>query len=121
MRRLVLIAVVAATPAFAQAPPAATRGNASVTGAPSLLLSNSAASQPDLCIGVQSAGYGSPMLGVTLNLVHRDADCARLRKARALQVLGYTAAGVQVLCQDRDVRTAMAAAGTPCETVKERP
>ena len=58
---------------------------------------------------------------MTFNLVHRDTACARIRKAKLLQQLGFTAAGVQLLCQDLDVRGAMKAAGTPCELAKETP
>lgn len=121
MRRLALTVafIAAASSANAQAPPAANRANASVTGSPSLLLSTSAANQPDLCIGVQSGGYGSPVLGVTFNLVHGDLECARIRKAKVLQQLGFTAAGIQLLCLDADVRKAMAAAATPCEQQKD--
>lgn len=123
LRRLALALALAgaASAAAAQAPPAQNRANAAVTGAPSLLLSSSAANQPDLYIGVQSAGYGSLMLGVIFNVVHRDADCARLRKSKLLQQLGFTAAWMQLLCQDGDLRAAMKAAGTSCELAKETP
>ena len=122
MRSLALALALAAvsSTAFAQAPPVQNRANAAVSGTPNLQIA-SAAAQPDLCTGVQTAAYGSPVLGVTLNVLRRDPECARIRKAKALQGLGYPAAGVQVLCQDGDVRAAMKAAGTPCELVKETP
>ena len=100
--------------------PAQNRANAAVTGAPSVLLA-SAAAQPDLCTGVQSAAYGSPMLAVTFDLQRTDKACARIRKAKALQLLGLGAAAVQVMCDDREVRAAMARAGTPCELQRESP
>ena len=89
-------------------------------GVPSVLLAG-AAGQPDLCAGVQSAAYSTPMIAVTLDVQHTDKACVRIRKAKMLQQLGLPAAGVQVMCDDREVRAAMKRAGTPCELQRELP
>ena len=120
MRLIALTAMACAVAApswAAPATPAANRANAAASGVPSVLVG--AAGQSDSCTGVQSLGYGSPMIGATLVFQRVDKGCARIRKAKALQGLGYDAAAVQVLCGDGDVRRAMAAAGVPCELVKE--
>ena len=110
----VLIVLAAALALAAPPAPALNRGNAAVAGAPGLLLSAGAQGQTDSCIGIQSAAYGSPVLGVTFDIAHTDRNCARIRQARILQQLGYDKAAVQVMCEDREVRDAMERAGTAC-------
>ena len=57
--------------------------------------------------------------GATIDVQHTDKGCSRIRKAKALQLLGLGAAAVQVMCDDREVGAAMARANTPCERQRE--
>ena len=96
--------------------PAANRTNAGVTGATNILLPTTlSGAQSDSCALVQSAGYGSPALGVTFDIARNDANCSRIRKAKVLADLQLHYAAVQMMCQDPAVHSAMKAANTPCE------
>ena len=72
----------------------------------------------DLCRTSNSFGVANLGMAVTLGLSTLDANCVRIKNARMLLELGYLAAAVQLFCQDPKVKSAMAAAGTPCQAQK---
>lgn len=84
---------------------------ASTAFAPSLVATD------DTCMGSRSFGVQAMGFGVSFATTWGDRQCRRVKNARQLYALGYPGAAVQLLCQDDEVRAAMARAGTPCETL----
>lgn len=123
-RSLVLAAALATgwgLHAQAQSPstkPVENRGNAAVAGAPGVLAPPSTGAQSDLCLGLGSLAYGSPVMGLTIDFNRADKACTSIRQSIRLQQLGYPEAATQLMCESGKVRAAMARAGTPCEGVR---
>lgn len=74
----------------------------------------------DTCMGSTSAGVQGVSFGASLGSTWRDEDCIRRKDARTLYALGYGEAGVNRLCQSKDIALAMEQAGTPCPQVVEK-
>ena len=74
--------VVAAWLVASAAQAQASRTSAAPAGVPSLQLITAVASQPDLCVGVDSIGVGTIAVAATFNLVKVDAVCTRIRRVK---------------------------------------
>jgi len=55
--------------------------------------------------------------GFSIGTSWTDKNCVRLKNSRQLQIVGQTAAAIQLLCQDIEVRNAMQEVGTPCAPI----
>lgn len=84
-------------------------------GRPATALATSLVAREDTCMGSRTLGVQAIGFGVSFGTTWRDRQCRRVKNARQLFALGYPAAAIQLLCQDRQVRKAMVRAGTPCE------
>lgn len=73
----------------------------------------------DTCMGSSSAGAQGITFGLSFGTTWRDQNCQRLKNSRQLVALGYHRAATALMCQDDNVRDAMAQAGTPCPTGAE--
>lgn len=71
------------------------------------------------CMGVMSGAGTSPVVGIALGMSYKDKECESRANASALNSLGDRAAAFQVMCQIDQVKSAMAAAGTPCDSVHQ--
>ena len=126
---LIVAACLLASPAWAGPTTISpNRANAAVSGAPNVMVT-AAGGQNDLCTGVVSAAYGSPMLAVTFDVQRADKACARIRKVKAMQGLAdqlvqlgrpapafdLVAGAVQLMCGDPEVAEAMRKANRPCQ------
>jgi hypothetical protein len=69
----------------------------------------------DTCMGSSSAGGQGIGFGLSLGTTWTDKNCVRLKNARELAMMGFRDAAVQLLCEDKAVARAMAAAGTACD------
>jgi hypothetical protein len=49
-----------------------------------------------------------------------DKNCVKIKDARMLNDLGYPKAAIQLMCGDKNIKTAMDIAGTPCEAQVEK-
>lgn len=69
------------------------------------------------CMGTISGAGTSPFIGIALGMSYKDKECELRNNASSLNSMGDRAAALQLLCQIDSVKTAMAAAGTPCDRV----
>ena len=68
----------------------------------------------DLCtIGVAGA-VQTQILGISMGTVYTEENCLRLKNAKTMYDMGMKVAAVSVMCQDKNVWSAMMNAGTPC-------
>lgn len=82
---------------------------------PSTALAAALVAREDTCMGARTFGVQAIGFGLSVGTAWSDRQCRRMKNARQLSALGYPAAAIQLLCMDREVRRAMARAGTPCE------
>jgi len=68
----------------------------------------------EVCLGSLSAGGAGAGFGLTVGGTIVDQECQLRMNARTLATLGYASAAREEMCLDPQVRSAMAAAGTPC-------
>lgn len=68
----------------------------------------------DTCMGSSSAGGQGMAFGFSFGTSWTDKNCVRLKNSRHLLELGFDAAAIHIMCQDKSVRRAMRDAGTPC-------
>ena len=68
----------------------------------------------DTCMGSTSAGAQGVGFGLSVGSTWTDKECIRRKNAREMHNMGYNLAGVALMCQNADVASAMATAGTPC-------
>lgn len=68
----------------------------------------------DTCMGSSSVGAQAVGFGISAGSTWHDEDCVRRKDSRELRLMGYTKAGVALMCQNEQVRQAMEDAGTPC-------
>jgi hypothetical protein len=73
----------------------------------------------DTCMGSSTAGAQGIGFGISLGSTWTDKNCVRLKNSRELASMGLRKASIQLLCQNKDIEEAMAAAGTPCTGIKE--
>ncbi len=68
----------------------------------------------DLCTISSSGSVQTQILGISVGTTYTEENCLRLKKAQKLYNFGMKVAAVSVLCQDPDIFSAMAQAGTYC-------
>lgn len=68
----------------------------------------------DTCMGSTSAGAQGIGFGVSLGSTWQDEDCVRRKDARELRNMGHAGASIALMCQNKNVRKAMRAAGDAC-------
>jgi hypothetical protein len=68
----------------------------------------------DICAIPVSGAISSTVIGVAGGTAITDANCERIKLARALSDQGLKVAAVAMLCQDRRVWDAMEMSGSPC-------
>lgn len=73
----------------------------------------------DTCMGSSTAGAQGIGFGISLGSTWTDKNCVRLKNSRELASMGLRKASIQLLCQNKDIEEAMAAAGTPCSGIKQ--
>lgn len=72
----------------------------------------------DTCMGSSSAGAQGVGFGISIGSTWTDKNCARLKNARQLVIMGHRAAAVQLMCLNPEIKLAMSNGGTPCATVR---
>ena len=73
-----------------------------------------AAAGYEVCLGSMSGGGSGGGFGFSVATTLEDRSCQSRLNAKTLATLGYAAAAREVMCQDPNIRSAMANAGTPC-------
>jgi hypothetical protein len=68
----------------------------------------------DICAIPISGAISSTVIGIAGGTAITDANCERIKLARALSDQGLKVAAVAMLCQDRRVWDAMEMSGSPC-------
>jgi hypothetical protein len=68
----------------------------------------------DICAIPISGAVSSTVIGIAGGTAITDANCERIKLARALSDQGLKVAAVAMLCQDRRVWDAMEMSGSPC-------
>lgn len=68
----------------------------------------------DTCMGSTSAGAQAIGFGLSVGSTWQDPDCVRRKDARELHNMGLKDVGVALMCQNANVRKAMAATGHFC-------
>jgi hypothetical protein len=68
----------------------------------------------DVCMGSTSAGVGAAGFSISGGSTWHDETCERMKLSDRLYNLGYVRASIAMVCSDKRVAEAMAAAGTPC-------
>jgi len=68
----------------------------------------------DICAIPITGAISSTVIGIAGGTAITDANCERIKLARALSDQGLKVAAVAMLCQDRRVWDAMEMSGSPC-------
>jgi hypothetical protein len=68
----------------------------------------------DICAVPITGAVSSTVIGVAGGTAITDANCERIKLARALSDQGLKVAAVAMLCQDKRVWQAMEMSGSPC-------
>lgn len=77
--------------------------------APSLMSSGN-----DTCLKSKSGGIQLVLFGATSGYYSQDEKCNRRKDAKTLKELGMSIAAVSLMCQEKEIWTAMFTSGTPC-------
>jgi len=90
--------------------------NSTIKNVPNVYAPGLAAAGSEVCLGSLSVGGSGAGFGLTFGTTLKDKECTLRLNAKTLAILGYREAARETMCLDPDVRTAMAAAGTPCNS-----
>lgn len=124
MKKVLLIATLVASSAYAVDPIVTDSTSKSVTEStstttvksppPTAVAPGITSMNSDLCaVGVSGAAQ-TQILGIAIGSTFVDKNCERLKLSKTLFDMGMKVAAVATLCQDERVFTAMMNAGTPC-------
>lgn len=86
--------------------------NSRITSAPSMTAPNVFSSNP--CVISASAAGSGMGFGFAIGAGIEDRDCTRRAHAALLAQMGLPRAAAEVLCNNAEVRAAMAVSGVPC-------
>lgn len=81
---------------------------------PSAMAPSMSAFSQDVCAVPASGGLNTGVFAVSGGTVVTDANCVRLKNAKALHDMGLKVAAVSLLCKDEEVWDAMEMSGSPC-------
>jgi len=87
-----------------------------IKNVPNVYAPGLAAAGSEVCLGSFSVGGAGAGFGLSIGGTLKDKECTLRLNAKTLAILGYREAARETMCLDPDVRTAMAAAGTPCNS-----
>tara|TARA_Y100000033_G_scaffold49281_1_gene57384 strand:+ start:640 stop:1266 length:627 start_codon:yes stop_codon:yes gene_type:complete len=68
----------------------------------------------DTCLKSKSGGAQFVMIGISAGQYMQDEKCNRRKDAKTLKELGMSIAAVSLMCQEKEIWTAMFTSGTPC-------
>lgn len=68
----------------------------------------------DTCLKSKSGGAQFVMIGISAGKYIQDEKCNRRKDAKTLKELGMSIAAVSLMCQEKEIWTAMFTSGTPC-------
>ena len=94
--------------------------NSTIKNVPNVYAPGLAAAGSEVCLGSLSVGGSGAGFGLTFGTTLKDKECTLRLNAKTLAILGYREAARETMCLDDDVRRAMAAAGTPCNSDRVR-
>ena len=127
MKKLILVVLMIAAPAFAQndvirtesitESTVTTNGRTETTlnsPPPSAISPTINTSNSDLCTFGVAGAVQTQILGISMGTQVTDTNWERLKNAKTLYDMGMKVAAVSVMCQDDRVFDAMMHAGTPC-------
>ena len=120
---LILAGALMTTPAMAQN--TSTSSSLSQSGAVINQNSHSAQQAPGVgspglvsggltCAGSASGGISAPGFGISFGSTNVDVDCTRRQYAALLAQMGHSPAAINVVCNNDEVRQALADAGVSC-------
>jgi hypothetical protein len=109
-RVLITLFVVLASTAYAQD----TTINYTGQPPPTAMAPSVTAMGNDICAIPVSGAISSTVIGFAGGTTITDANCERIKLARALSDQGLKVAAVAMLCQDKRVWDAMEMSGSPC-------
>ena len=87
-------------------------GTQTIRNTPEIVAPNIAGGNPCL-VGISGGGAG-PGIGITLGIGYSDKGCERRNSAALLSNMGEKDVAVELMCDDDNVRQAMARTGHPC-------
>jgi hypothetical protein len=87
-------------------------GTTTLRNTPEIIAPNISGGNPCL-VGISGGGAG-PGIGITIGVGYSDKGCERRNSAALLNNIGEKDVAIELMCDDDNVRQAMARTGHPC-------